>query len=126
VQAALTESGLQPNQIDAIAAHGTATPDNDVGEIRAMKAVFGTVPPFCSMKRTLGHTLAASGTLEAVFAVRALQEGTVPVTGGFEEIDDNIGLAPCGKRGIPLRHVLKNSFGFGGNNAAIVLSREPV
>lgn len=122
VAAALDEAGLAADTIDMIASHGTGTPDNDRSEIAAMRAVFGILPPFFSLKRTLGHTLAASGILEAVFAVCALRDGIVPPTAGFEEADDNIGAAPsvCQKK--TMRSVLKNSFGFGGNNAAAVFS----
>jgi 3-oxoacyl-(acyl-carrier-protein) synthase len=122
VRAALDEARISPQDISMIAAHGTATPDNDVSEILAMKEVFGTVPPFCSMKRTLGHTLAASGILEAVFAVCAMREGRVPHTGGFEQTDEAIGLEPTGRTGVVVRRCLKNSFGFGGNNAAAIFS----
>jgi 3-oxoacyl-(acyl-carrier-protein) synthase len=122
VRAALDEAGIMPQDIGMIASHGTATPDNDASEMAAMKEIFGTVPPFCSMKRTLGHTLAASGILEAVFAVCAMRDGRVPHTGGFEQTDDAIGLVPQGRTGIVVRRCLKNSFGFGGNNAAAVFS----
>jgi 3-oxoacyl-(acyl-carrier-protein) synthase len=122
IQSALAEANLAPNAIDGIVAHGTGTPDNDKTEIAALRTLFGTLPPFCSMKRTLGHTLAASGILEAVFAIEMLRESFFPPTAGFEEIDPDIGAAPspAGKR--PLSHILKNAFGFGGNNGAIVLS----
>jgi 3-oxoacyl-(acyl-carrier-protein) synthase len=122
VRAALEDAGVSARDIDMIASHGTATPDNDRSEIAAMKAVFGTLPPFFSLKRTLGHTLAASGILEAVFAICALRDGIVPPTAGFEEADDNIGAAPGPCRKKNMRRVLKNSFGFGGNNAAAVFS----
>jgi 3-oxoacyl-(acyl-carrier-protein) synthase len=124
VNAALLDAGLDPVDIHMIASHGTATPDNDRSEIAAMKSVFGTMPPFYSVKRTVGHTLAASGILEAVFAVCALRDGIVPPTPGYLELDDNIGLAPQAFQNKPMRHVLKNSFGFGGNNAAAVFSLE--
>jgi 3-oxoacyl-(acyl-carrier-protein) synthase len=122
VRAALDEAGIGPQDIAMIATHGTATPDNDTSEIAAMKEVFGTVPPFCSMKRTLGHTLAASGILEAVYAVCAMRQGRLPRTGGFEQLDDAIGLAPSAGPGVASGPCLKNSFGFGGNNAAAVFS----
>jgi 3-oxoacyl-[acyl-carrier-protein] synthase-1 len=124
VLAALLEANLRPADIDLIATHGTATPDNDNAEIAAMRSVFGVVPPFCSMKRTLGHTLAASGILEAVFAVCAMRSGRIPPTAGFERLDEAIGCAPSEYRETPVKNVLKNAFGFGGNNAAAVFSRE--
>ncbi|MBD3243657.1 MAG: hypothetical protein GF331_23910 [Chitinivibrionales bacterium] len=122
VTAALREASLEPSAIDLVAAHGTGTPDNDVAEVKALRAALGTLPPFCSMKRSLGHTLGASGALEAVFAARAITEGVVPRTGGFDTLDEAIGAAPSAGEKKRIRHVLKNAFGFGGNNAAMIFS----
>jgi 3-oxoacyl-[acyl-carrier-protein] synthase-1 len=122
MRAALDEAGIAPADVGAIATHGTATPDNDKSEIAAVRAVFADVPPFFSVKRTLGHTLAASGILEAVFAVCALRDGIVPPTAGFEQTDPAIGLAPSAGVRRDMRHIVKNSFGFGGNNASAVFS----
>jgi 3-oxoacyl-(acyl-carrier-protein) synthase len=120
IAAALAEACIPAGKVDYLAAHGTATPDNDSAEIAAVRAVFGTVPPFCSMKRTLGHTLAASGTIESVFAVMSLRRGIIPASGGFTETDEKIGAVPSAWIRRPIRTVLKNSFGFGGNNASVV------
>jgi 3-oxoacyl-(acyl-carrier-protein) synthase len=122
VRAALKEADCGPSDIDMIVTHGTATPDNDVAEINAMRTVFGELPLFCSMKRGLGHTLAASGALEAVFTVCALQQNCVPPTSGFSEPDPAINAVPAWYQQKKLRHILKNSFGFGGNNAAVIIS----
>lgn len=121
--AALNEAGIEPSAITMIAAHGTATPDNDISEITAMRALFDPLPPFCSMKRTLGHTLAASGSLETVFAVCALNENRIPATAGFEEADEAINAQPSPGEEKELGYILKNSFGFGGNNAVVVLAK---
>ncbi len=121
--AALMEAGITTADIDMVAAHGTATPDNDVSEIKAMRTLFDPLPPFYSMKRTLGHTLAASGSLETVFAVCALNENKIPATAGFEQPDETINAQPSSGEEKKLRYILKNSFGFGGNNAVIVLSK---
>ncbi len=123
IRAALTEAGITRNEISMIAAHGTATPDNDLAEIKAMRALFDPLPPFCSMKRTLGHTLAASGAIEAVYAVCALNDNYVPATAGFEQADEAIGAAPSPGEQKQLDHILKTSFGFGGNNAAVIISK---
>jgi len=123
IHAALTEAGITRNEISMIAAHGTATPDNDLAEIKAMRALFDPLPPFCSMKRTLGHTLAASGAIEAVYAVCALNDNYVPATAGFEQADEAIGAAPSPGEQKQLDHILKTSFGFGGNNAAVIISK---
>ena len=120
--AALKEAGITPAEISMIAAHGTGTPNNDLSEIKAMQALFDPMPPFCSMKRTLGHTLAASGALEAVFAACALNDNKVPATAGFEIPDKAVGAEPSPGEEKELKHILKNSFGFGGNNAAVVIS----
>jgi 3-oxoacyl-[acyl-carrier-protein] synthase-1 len=122
IVSALGESKLYAENIDLVITHGTGTPDNDKAEIIALKKVFGRLPPFCSMKRTFGHTLAASGILEAIFGVKCLNEGIVPTTAGFEMTDDEIGVSPSLLAKQPVTHVLKNSFGFGGNNAALILS----
>lgn len=122
MRSALLEARTTPEQIDMIATHGTGTPDNDAAEARAIKAVFSAVPPFCSMKRTIGHTLAASGILEAIFAIQALTQGIIPATGGFATPDPNLGLQPAPRTKKSLQCVLKNSFGFGGNNASMVFA----
>lgn len=121
--AALTEAGIKPSDISMIAAHGTGTPDNDISEIKAMRALFDPMPPFCSMKGTLGHTLAASGALEAVFATCALNDNRVPATAGFKQPDEAVGAEPSAGEEKELKYILKNSFGFGGNNATVVISK---
>ena len=120
---ALKEAGIGSSDIGMIAAHGTGTPDNDISEIKAMRAIFKPMPPFCSMKGTLGHTLAASGALEAVFAVCALNDNKVPPTANFEQPDEAVGAKPSPGEAKMLKHILKNSFGFGGNNAVVVISK---
>jgi 3-oxoacyl-(acyl-carrier-protein) synthase len=119
---ALDCGGLQPAEIDFVSTHGTATPDNDAMESTALKRLFdGKVPPFASVKRFFGHTLAASGAIKAVLAVQSLREQTVPGTPGFEVADEKIGLAPVREfRAQPVTAILSNSFGFGGNNVALV------
>lgn len=119
---ALGRSGVLPESLDLIVTHGTGTPDNDLAESKAIKRLFAVVPPFCSMKRTLGHTLAASGTLEAVFAIMAMNDKVVPATGGFTTPDNALGISPSPGQKRPVCFALKNAFGFGGNNVSIVLS----
>ncbi|MBD3421903.1 MAG: hypothetical protein GF398_17470 [Chitinivibrionales bacterium] len=122
VESAVKQAGIEPARIDYIASHGTGTPDNDAAEIRAMHSIFDELPPFGSMKRTIGHTLAASGALESVYAVGAMQAGMIPATGGFDEPDESIGAAPSPMQKRNINYLLKNSFGFGGNNAAVIFS----
>jgi 3-oxoacyl-(acyl-carrier-protein) synthase len=124
MQQALERGGLSPSDIGFVIAHGTGTPDNDVMEARALRRVFGdAVPPFASVKRFFGHTLAASGAIKAVVCVQALGEQAAPANLGFENMDSKIGLAPAREfQSRRLKHVLSNSFGFGGNNAVLVFS----
>jgi 3-oxoacyl-(acyl-carrier-protein) synthase len=124
IQQALKRSGLSPGDIDYVSAHGTGTRDNDAMEALALRRVFGeTVPPFASVKRFFGHTLGASGAIKAAVSVQALLAQAMPSNFGFENIDPDIGLRPVpGFQSQRLKHVLSNSFGFGGNNVVLVLS----
>jgi 3-oxoacyl-(acyl-carrier-protein) synthase len=124
MQRALDRAGLPPAAIDYVNAHGTGTPDNDLMETAALRRLFGDrLPPFSSTKRFFGHTLAASGALKAAVCVQALREQAIPPSPGFESVDPRIGLEPVRAfRPQPLSHILSSSFGFGGSNAALVLS----
>lgn len=121
---ALNRAGLAPSDVHYVNAHGTGTRDNDLAEAKAMRALFGAeVPPFSSVKRIFGHTLAASGAIEAVVCVEALRRQQLPPNPGFRDVDPDIGIVPVTEsRPAALTHVLSNSFGFGGNNAALVFS----
>jgi 3-oxoacyl-(acyl-carrier-protein) synthase len=125
MQRALERGQLQSGDIDFVSAHGTATPDNDAMETRALKLLFGDrMPPFSSVKRFFGHTLAASGAIKAVLAVQSLREQAVPGTPGFELADADLGLEPVREfRAQPVSRILSSSFGFGGNNVALVFER---
>jgi 3-oxoacyl-(acyl-carrier-protein) synthase len=125
MQRALERGRLQPGEIDFVSAHGTATPENDAMETRALKQLFGgRLPPVASVKRFFGHTLAASGAIKAVLAVQSLREQAVPGTPGFEVADAGLGLEPVKEfRAQPVSRILSNSFGFGGNNVALVFER---
>lgn len=128
MRGALRKAGLPPEAIGYVNAHGTGTRDNDLAEARALKTLFGSrVPPFSSTKRIFGHALAASGALEAVVCLEALRRQQLPPNPGFVEMDPDIGLAPVAtRRPASLTHVMSNSFGFGGNNAALIFSRPDV
>ncbi len=122
---ALEKAGLAPSDIGYINAHGTATPNNDLSESHAIKAIFGAqVPPFSSTKAYTGHTLAASGGIEAVFSILALQHGFLYPNLNFGTPIEETGLVPqlTFEEGKELKHILSNSFGFGGNNSTIILS----
>jgi 3-oxoacyl-[acyl-carrier-protein] synthase-1 len=123
MRAALAAAGLQPHAIDYINLHGTATPTNDASEDHAVRAVFGAqTPPASSTKGATGHTLGAAGGVEAAFSLLALQHGFMP--GGLNRRTPDPALHANyldANRDAPLRHVLSNSFGFGGTNASLVL-----
>ncbi len=125
-QKALHHANISPDQIDWICAHGTGTPDNDCAEITAMNRLFETIPPFSSFKGAMGHTLAASGTIETVYAIESFVQNKIPASVGFQTIDPEIGIAPSKGESKVINHILKNSFGFGGNNGSLVLSRGDV
>ncbi len=125
MRAALADAGIAPAAVDYISLHGTGTPDNDAAEARALHTVFGErLPPLSSSKGAVGHSLAAAGALEAVGAVVAMAAGMIPANTGLERVDPALELAPVREpRPGRMECVLSNSFGFGGNNAALVLGR---
>lgn len=125
MQGALTRSKLNPNQIDYINAHGTGTKNNDLSESMALKNIFGEkIPPFSSTKAYTGHTLAAAGAIEAVFSVLAIRNSFFPSNLNFSVPLDETQLQPVSEVtfGKPIKHVLSNSFGFGGNNSSLIFS----
>jgi 3-oxoacyl-[acyl-carrier-protein] synthase II len=125
---ALKNAGLQPADIHYINAHGTSTPLNDKSETSAIKAAFGEQAyktPVSSTKSMVGHLLGASGALEAAICVQVLQDRVLPPTINYETPDPDCDLdyVPNQARQSDPRHVLSNSFGFGGHNATLVISR---
>jgi len=125
---ALEDAGAQPEDVGYINAHGTSTPYNDKIETIAIKSVFGSnggVPPVSSTKSAIGHLLGAAGAVEAVISLSAIERGVLPPTLNLEEPDPECDLdyVPDGPREAPgLTTVLSNSFGFGGQNATLVLT----
>lgn len=125
MQKAITKANLTPGLIDYINAHGTGTRNNDLSEGRAIKKLFGTrVPPFSSTKSFTGHTLGAAGAIEAVFCVMALDNHWIYPNLHFTSEMTDLGLSPVitFKSDMPLRNIMSNSFGFGGNNTSLVFS----
>ena len=125
---ALRDACLGPEAVDYINAHGTATPPNDRMETRAIKEVFGTRArqiPVSSTKSMHGHTLGASGALEAVVSVLAIAEGFIPPTIHCETPDPECDLdyVTTGARSVAPDVVLSNSFAFGGNNTSMIFGR---
>ncbi|MEX2157892.1 MAG: beta-ketoacyl-ACP synthase II [Dehalococcoidia bacterium] len=128
IRAALSDAGVAPEEIDYINAHGTSTPLNDASETRAIKAALGEHAyqvPVSSTKSMIGHTLAASGALESVACMKTLETGIIHPTINYEHPDPDCDLdyVPEGKREVDVRTILKNSFGFGGQNACLVFKR---
>ncbi len=122
MRAALADAGLQAADIDYINLHGTATPSNDMSEDRAVRSVFGTGTPCSSTKGATGHTLGAAGGVEALVALLALEHGLMPAGLNLQTRDADLHMNYLlTNQRAPLRHVLSNSFGFGGSNASLVL-----
>lgn len=128
MQQALRDAKVNPADIDYVNAHGTSTPLGDKAETVAIKSVFGEHSKrICvsSIKSQLGHLLGASGGVEVVASVLALQHQVVPPTINLDNRDEECDLdyVPFEARSMPIRRILKNSFGFGGHNACLVLQR---
>ena len=125
---ALEDAGLRPEDVDYINAHGTSTPINDAVETLAIKGVFGEYAyrvPVSSTKSMIGHALGGSGALESVTCVKTLLTGTIHPTINYEYPDPDCDLdyVPNQARRADVRVILKNSFGFGGQNACLVFRR---
>jgi 3-oxoacyl-[acyl-carrier-protein] synthase II len=125
IQAAITDAGLKPDDIDYINAHGTSTPLGDVAETNAIRTVFGQhadALAVSSTKSQLGHLLGASGGVESVFCVQALERQVAPPTINLDHPDPQCDLdyVPHEPRRMRIRCAMKNSFGFGGHNACLI------
>lgn len=123
---ALERAGLKPADISYINAHGTSTKMNDKFETEAMKSVYReTAPPMSSTKGATGHLLGAAPAIEAAFSVMAIQGQTLPPTINYEtpDPDCDIDCVPNEARAATVRHVMSNSFGFGGHNAVLIFSQ---
>jgi 3-oxoacyl-(acyl-carrier-protein) synthase len=121
-------AGSDPTRIGHLNAHGTSTPLNDVAEARALRAVFDEHTDrivVSSTKGVTGHTLGAAGALEAVFSIETLRRGVIPPTANLTNQDPDIHLdVVAGEpREVEFDAVLSTSMGFGGQNAALVLTR---
>jgi len=131
VRKTLADAGLEPGQIDYINAHGTATPENDKMEYLAISTVFGELArkiPVSSNKSMVGHTISAAGAVEAIFSLLTLEHQRIPPTINYEIPDPAIpfDVVPNKARDARVTAVMSNSFGFGGQNASLVLTREPI
>src|SRR5436305_6713204 len=130
IRNAVADAGLAPDDIDYINPHGTGTPENDKMEYLGIASVFGERSrsiPISSNKSMIGHTLSAAGAVETVFALLTLEHQRLPPTINYNLPDPAIPLdvVPNTARDARVRHALSNSFGFGGQNVSLVMSREP-
>jgi 3-oxoacyl-[acyl-carrier-protein] synthase II len=131
VRNALSDAGIVSDQVDYINAHGTGTPENDKMEYLGISSVFGERAkeiPVSSNKSMVGHTLSAAGAVEAVFSLLTLEHQRIPPTINYDIPDPAIpfDVVPNKARDARVTTVMSNSFGFGGQNAVLILTREPV
>lgn len=124
MEMALKESGLSPDSIQYVNAHGTSTPVGDVIELRAVEKLLGSNKNLymSSNKSAIGHLLGAAGAVEAVFSFKSLQTKSLPPTLNLDnpEISTNINLIPHEAISEPVDNIISNSFGFGGTNASLI------
>ena len=124
---ALQMAGLKPKDIQYVNAHGTGTPNNDLSESVALKRVFGEQMPLVSSTKSFtGHTTSASGSIESVICMLALNHQFVPANLGWSQAEENVVTPTLGLNAYPLQHVLCNAFGFGGNDTSLIFSLSPV
>ncbi|MEH2509493.1 3-oxoacyl-[acyl-carrier-protein] synthase II [Nitrobacteraceae bacterium AZCC 1564] len=131
VRNALADAGMEVEQIDYINAHGTGTPENDKMEYLGISTVFGERAkqvPVSSNKSMVGHTLSAAGAVEAVFSLLTLEHQRIPPTINYDVPDPAIpfDVVPNQARDARVTAVMSNSFGFGGQNASLILTGEPI
>jgi 3-oxoacyl-[acyl-carrier-protein] synthase II len=124
---AIADAGLSINDIDHINAHGTSTEQNDSCESAAIKKLFGELTasiPVTSNKSAIGHSLAASGAIEAALSIISLQQQLLLPTLNFCESDEDTAGINVVQQATPskIKHILSNSFGFGGENSVLILS----
>ena len=125
---ALRKAGIEPTAIDYINAHGTSTPVGDPMEIEAVKKVFGEHAyklAVSSTKSMHGHTLGAAGAIESLICILAMRDGIMPPTINLENQDTDLGInhVPNVSQKRELKYVLNNSFGFGGHNVSLIMTK---
>lgn len=124
---ALEMASLDPEDIQYVNAHGTGTPNNDITESQSLKRIFGDkIPEVSSTKSFTGHTTSASGSIEAVICILAMQNNFTPANLGWVNQCDGVITPTLGSVDVVLNNVICNSFGFGGNDSSLILSRNRV
>ncbi|KAF0134534.1 MAG: 3-oxoacyl-acyl-carrier-protein synthase II [Candidatus Saganbacteria bacterium] len=132
ISLAIKDAGVSINDIDYISAHGTATKLNDATETKAIKRVFKDRSyeiPISALKSQIGHTIGASGAIESIFAIQMMRHNILLPTINYTEKDEECDLNYIPNKAVDtdkIKYVLKNSFGFGGSNASIVLKNYPL
>lgn len=124
MRSAMADAGVTPDEVTHINAHGTSTPLNDVAESRTIRRVVGAHPAVTSTKGVTGHALGAAGAIEAAFSVLTVQHGRIPPTANLDSQDPDIDIDVVAKapRDGRVEVVMSNSFGFGGQNAVLVVT----
>jgi 3-oxoacyl-[acyl-carrier-protein] synthase-1 len=124
MQKAIEMSGLQYSEIDYINAHGTGTSNNDLSEGTAIATLFEKAPPVSSTKSFTGHTTSAAGGVESILSILAMKHRFLPATLNFAHPMPELNFTPIQHtvKDVTIKHILKNSFGFGGNNSTIIFS----
>lgn len=124
LEAALVSAGVSPGDVDHVNAHGTSTPLNDAAESKVVRELLGTRTTVTSVKGAVGHSLGAAGAIEAALTVLTLENQTVPPTANLENLDPAVDLDVVAKapRSQRIEVAVSNSFGFGGQNAVLVLT----
>lgn len=125
INGALQTAGLQPSDISYVNAHGTGTENNDYTEVHGMNQIFDVVPPYTSTKSFTGHTLAASGAIEAVYSLLSIRHQEIYPTLNWQTQMPEFNSKPQTEfvASTKVNHVLSNSFGFGGNCSSLILSK---
>jgi 3-oxoacyl-[acyl-carrier-protein] synthase II len=129
IRRALEKAGLSTDDVEMVNAHATSTPEGDPRELEAIKTLFGARAGKVSVtanKSMIGHTLGAAGAIEAISTIQSLRTGIVPPTINLDDPDEaaaGLDLTPNTARERPMKVAVSNSFGFGGQNSALVLAR---
>ena len=126
---ALDKAGIDPSEVEHVNAHATSTPEGDKSELQAIRTIFGDHAPNVSIsanKSMIGHTLGAAGAIEGIATILAMREGCIPPTINLDDPDpqgEGLDLTPNVARRRDVRIAISNSFGFGGQNTALVFRR---